>query len=112
METITFRCDNTKCHQTLKVKQALAGKKIKCPTCGHKMVVPQKASPEVPAEPEKVVANVSAPAPTLPASPAPLRAKRHQYGIFCPKCMGLLLPPVKDVKHITCHLCGAQIELV
>ena len=47
--TILFRCSN--CQKPLKVKDELAGKKIKCPSCAAAVPVP-KASPEP--EPEIV----------------------------------------------------------
>jgi hypothetical protein len=37
---IRFRCENSKCGKPLRVKDEVAGKRIKCPSCGHSQRVP------------------------------------------------------------------------
>src|SRR5690242_17002781 len=36
---IRFRCENPNCRKPLRVKDEVAGKRIKCPSCGHSQVV-------------------------------------------------------------------------
>jgi DNA-directed RNA polymerase subunit M/transcription elongation factor TFIIS len=143
MDSITFRCENPDCKKTLRVNEDLAGKRVKCPKCGHKMKVPAAAAsaqtpapaqvattkpaekalprpaekaPPRPAEkvsPRPAVASVpqaSAPRQEPSAAAVLLKAKRQPYGVFCPKCGGLLLPPQMELKGIVCHYCSAQIE--
>ncbi len=124
MESITFRCENADCKKTLRVKEELAGKRIKCPKCGHKMKVPDLVVPPQPPPPAPVKKTPQRPAapkplePVLQAAGAPLakppvhfKATRQSYGLFCPKCGGLLLPPQQmELIGIVCHHCGVQIE--
>jgi hypothetical protein len=117
MENITFRCENPACKKTLKVKAALVGKRIMCPKCEHKMRVPAQAAPPLAPPPLNMPPKPPpAPLPAVgePASVAPtlFKATKQSYGLFCPKCGGLLLPPQMELKGIVCHHCGAQIEFV
>jgi hypothetical protein len=60
---ISVKCPNANCGKALKVKDELAGKKVKCPGCATVIAIP---SPE---EPEVVEAPVEE--PSAPAAPAP-----------------------------------------
>jgi DNA-directed RNA polymerase subunit M/transcription elongation factor TFIIS len=130
---ISIRCENLDCNKPLKVKDSLAGKRIKCPSCGHKMTVPEEIIP-VEVEPEPPVAEKAPEEPPVHASPPPakmrepavteqpttvaepkpgrLTAKRQQYGLLCPQCSALLLPPAGKVNAIACGHCGGVIELI
>src|SRR2546421_10930791 len=50
-ELITFRC--TKCQHVLKIGQEKAGRKAKCPKCGHGLTVPDATPPDKPAKPDE-----------------------------------------------------------
>jgi len=43
---IRFTCENPKCGKPLRVKDDVAGKRIKCPACGHSQVVPANEETE------------------------------------------------------------------
>ena len=74
MESITFRCENAACKKTLRVKEDLVGKRVKCPKCGHKMPVPAQ---ELAAEAEPARAR---PSKAEPAQPIAARAVAPQAG--------------------------------
>jgi hypothetical protein len=57
---IAFACDG--CSQKLKVKDALAGKKGKCPHCGKALRVPDRSREEISPDARTLI---SADSPTL-----------------------------------------------
>jgi hypothetical protein len=68
---ITARCPNAACGKTLKVKDELAGKKVKCPACASVLTIPSAnaapaaSAPPAPARP-KPAAKPPAPKPKPP----------------------------------------------
>jgi hypothetical protein len=69
---ISARCPNKECGKSLKVKDELAGKKVKCPACASVFVVPA-AEPVAAVEPAPVKKKPAPPPPPAkkPAAPAP-----------------------------------------
>ena len=63
---ISFDCEE--CQKRLKVKDELAGKKIKCPGCGHVQAAPQPVSPPV----ETLVESTVDPPTESPTSSKPI----------------------------------------
>jgi hypothetical protein len=41
----TFRCENPACRKLLRVREGLAGKRVKCPGCGRVMAAPAGGGP-------------------------------------------------------------------
>jgi predicted Zn finger-like uncharacterized protein len=68
---VTLTCPE--CSSTLRVRDDLAGKKVKCPRCGHHLLVPVRAEEvtEVLNAPDEAITEVQ------PSGPAPRKAPRR-----------------------------------
>jgi hypothetical protein len=121
--SILLRCQS--CHKPLKVKEELAGKKVKCPSCGQSVPVPLPEV-EAEAEPEPVVAEMEEAVTAAKPRGKPDRAAPKDESkptgpskwVPCPKCG---TPDPKRVKftfwgsfygpklfnHVRCQQCQA-----
>jgi predicted Zn finger-like uncharacterized protein len=92
----TIKCPG--CQATLRVRDDMAGKSVKCPRCGNAVPVPAAdVADVVPVEPA-VVEAVTAERPA-PAAPMPPEGKRA-----CPEC-GEFIPRTAS----RCRFCRAEI---
>jgi len=120
--SILLRCQA--CQKPLKVNDELAGKKVKCPSCGQSVSVPVPELEE--AEPEELVAaemdeGVTAAEPRRKPAKGAVAEEKPAGGskwVPCPKCG---TPDPKRVKftfwgsfygpklfnHVRCQSCGA-----
>jgi predicted Zn finger-like uncharacterized protein len=105
------------CGSSLKVREELAGKKIKCPKCAHLMAVPAAppspppaqaitaAPPPLPDAPPKPAAEEATVLPVDEDEPAEVRPTRRPRGILCPAC-GERNPP----QARRCRACKEPLE--
>jgi predicted Zn finger-like uncharacterized protein len=89
------------CQTSLRIRDDMAGKKIKCPRCGQVLTIPTTAedATEVINNPEQIV---TAPAPKAPAKGAPERAGSKKGKTRpCPSCGEPIATTARQCRH--CH---------
>ena len=105
---------NCQCGKALNVKDALAGKAVKCPACGSAVRVPAASAPAA-AAPQAPVA----PAPIQPMAAAPQQTPGgtlndifdeegfgHQVAAACPACGSEMA-----ANAVLCTKCGYNVQL-
>jgi HEAT repeat protein len=78
----TFRCENPACRKLLRVREGLAGKRVKCPGCGRVMAAPAGGGPPAKAPgPEHLVEQLNVPEYKVRDAAARELARRGPAGL-------------------------------
>ena len=94
-----------RCGKKLAVREELAGRKGKCPSCGTVLAIPSGAPAPAPPKPPPAAKSPSAVFKPAPAHPVLSPAGKAAPGHACPSCGA----PVKS-QEIFCVKCGASLE--